>query len=400
MKARILYVDTGKEWGGGTNSLLLLARGLLQRGYRVDAAFTHDYAGTTGRVSKAFTDAGIAFHLLHPAASPWHKTLRELIRLALVFGRDWRETALHWIDCRLRVEPMARQLAALARESGATLLVGNNQPSSNREVLRAGQRAGLPVMLHVRKTTRLLPAERDLANSVARRIVCVSDSVRSHYIEQGLRADLCITVPNGIDPESTNLLPRGEARARLDLPMDAFVVGTVCSLLPLKCVDHLIEAFAAARPLLGARAVCVVIGEGRERSRLELLTRKLGVGDAVRFTGFRDDAVSLLPALDVFVLASRQEGMPRSILEAMLAERPVVAANVSGCRDVVTEGETGMLYPQGDVAQLAARLQTLAGDTALCRRMGERGRAVVMERYTLATHIDRMAAVIDEVAAQ
>jgi glycosyltransferase involved in cell wall biosynthesis len=400
MTAHILFVDTGKEWGGGTNSLLLLARGLRQRGHDVDVVFNHDYAGAAGRVSAAFGEAGIAFHLLPPpAASVWHKLARELTRLLLAFSPGGRDAALHRLERRLRVEPMAQRLAAQAKTTGATLLVGNNQPSSNQEVLRAGQLARLPVVLHVRKTTRLCAAERDLANAAARRIICVSDSVREHYLAQGLRADLCLTVPNGIDPAATHFLPREAARTRLDLPADDFVVGTVCSLLPLKCVDHLIEAFAAARPALGEQAVCVVIGEGRERGRLELLAAKLGIAAQVRFAGFQDDAAGLLPALDVFVLASRQEGMPRSILEAMLAERAVVAANVSGCRDVVIDGETGFLYPHGDVGQLAARLQSLAGDPAMRRRLGERGRAVVMERYTLSAHIERMAAVIDEVAA-
>lgn len=400
MKAQILFVDTGKEWGGGTNSLLLLARGLRQRGHEVGVVFNHDYAGAAGRVSAAFAEAGVAFHLLPPPAAGFgHRLARELTRLLFAFSRRWREAALRRLDRRLRVEPMARRLADLARATGATLLVGNNQPSSNQEVLRAGQLARLPAVLHVRKTTRLSAAERDLVNAAARRLVCVSDSVREHYLAQGLRADLCLTIPNGIDPAAIHFLPAAEARARLGLPADAFVVGTVCSLLPLKCVDHLLEAFAAARAALGADARCVVIGEGRERGRLALLAQTLGIAEQVRFAGFRDDAASLLPALDVFVLASRQEGMPRSILEAMLAERPVVAANVSGCRDVVADGETGLLYPHGDVSQLATRLRSLAGDADLRRRLGERGRAVVMERYTLAAHIERMAGAIAEAGA-
>lgn len=396
-KAHVLFVDTGKEWGGGTNSLLLLARGLKQRGYDIGAVFNYDYADASWHVSDDFTQADIEFHHLATTPCPWHKLARELVRVLLVFNAHWREAALRRLDRRLRIEPMARRLAALAQAMGVKLLIGNNQPSSNQEVLRAGQLAGLPVVLHVRKTTRLVAAERALVNDAAARIICVSESVREHYLAQGLRSDLCIAIPNGIDPATTSFLSRGEARARLRLPTEGFVVGTVCSLLALKCVDHLLEAFAAARLALGAAATCVVIGEGRERERLELLARKLGVADTVRFAGFHDDAASLLPALDVFVLASRQEGMPRSILEAMLAVLPVVAANVSGCRDLVVAGETGFLYPHGDVAQLATRLQALAADPALRQRLGERGRAIVMERYTLAAHIDRVAAVIDQV---
>lgn len=396
--AALLFVDTGREWGGGTNSLLLLATALKQRGHDVGVVFNHDYRGSAGPVSAAFGKAGIAFHLLLPVRQPWHKAARELVRLLLAFNRRWRASALHRLDRSLRMEPMAQRLAALARQAGATLMIGNNQPSSNQEVLRAGQLAQLPVVLHVRKTTHLAGAERALANAAARRIICVSDSVREHYLAQGLRPELCVTIANGIDPAATHLLPRAAARERLALPPEGFVVGTVCSLLALKCVDHLLAAFASALPALGEGAACVVIGDGRERGRLELLAAKLGIADSVRFAGFRADAASLLTALDVFALASRQEGMPRSILEAMLAERPVVAANVSGCRDLVADGETGLLYPHGDIAALSTRLQLLAADPAMRRRMGVRGREIVMERYTLAAHIERVAEVLETAA--
>ncbi len=394
MKPRVLFVDTGREWGGGTNSLLLLAGALVRRGYPVDAAFNHDYRGEAGTVGAAFARAGVGFHLLPPAPAGARKLARESLRLLLAFHRDGRARALDWLEARGRIAPMARRLAALAGRLGARLLVGNNQPSSNREVLLAGRLAGLPVVLHVRKTTDLNAAERELAASAARRIVCVSESVRAHYLAQGLPAGLCLTVPNGIDPEGVRFLARDEARAALGLPAGAFVVGTVCSLLPLKCVDHLLRAVAG---LPGVHLA--VIGDGPERGRLEALAGELALGDRCRFAGFRADAASLLPALDAFALASRQEGMPRSLLEAMLAGLPVLAADVPGCRDLVREGTTGFLYPHGDLAAMAGRLQALAADPALRRRLGEAGRADVLAHYSLAAHVDRVAAVIDGAAA-
>lgn len=399
MKPRVLFVDTGKEWGGGTNSLLLLAAGLLERGYGVAVAFLHDYSGAGGHVSEAFARAGIGFHCVAPEGGRRRKIAREVVRILLAFRRSWREAALNWLDRRLRIEPMARRIAELARKIDATLLVGNNQPSSNQEVLRAGQLARLPVALHVRKTTSLRPAERALANAAARKVICVSDSVRRHYIRHGLNADLCVTIPNGIDPAAAPPQSRETARQALGLTQQGFVVGTVCSLMPLKCVDHLLEAFAASLPALGAHATCAVIGDGAERGRLERLAAALDIAAQVRFAGFRDDAAALLPALDVFVLPSRQEGMPRSILEAMLAEVPVVAADVSGSRDIVVPEETGFLYPHGAVAQLASLLKHLAADPDRRQRFGARARGEVLARYTLVAHVDRVAAALDEAAA-
>jgi len=400
VKPHILFVDTGKEWGGGTNSLLLLVANLKARGYRVSAAFHHDYAGQGQSVGATFRQAGIDFHRLPVIRWKWHKLLRELLRALLFFDRRGRDALLARLDRVLRVGPAARQLANLARECNVDLLYGNNQPSSNQEVLEAGRRADLPVILHVRKTTRLQAVERDVANAHAARVICVSASVRRHYLAAGLNAERCLVVPNGIDPAACPLFDRAAARAQLALPDDAFVVGTLCSLLPLKCVEQLLQAFARMKVGTGGTPRCVVIGDGPERARLEALARTLGIADRCLFAGFRKDAAALLPAFDVFVLPSRQEGMPRSILEAMLAARPTLAADVAGCRDLVRHGETGFLYPHGDVDALAEHLRQLAADPALRQRLGETARAIVLAEYSLAAHVDRVAAVIDEVIGQ
>jgi glycosyltransferase involved in cell wall biosynthesis len=396
----ILFVDTGKEWGGGTNSLLLLCVNLKSRGYRVGAAFFHDYIGQGQNVGEAFRQAGIDFHLLPIIHRKWHKMLRELLRALLFLNRNWREALLARLDRLIRIEPAAKQLATLAREHQIDLLYGNNQPSSNQEVLRAGQMTHLPVVLHVRKTTQLTAAERDLVNIAARRVICVSDSVREHYLAQGLRPELCGTIANGIDPTATHFLPPAEARKQLALPADDFVIGTVCSLLPLKCVDQLLEAFARLKVGAGETPRCVVIGDGPERERLEALGKTLGIADRCRFAGFRKNAAELLQACDVFVLPSRQEGMPRSILEAMLAARPTLAAEVAGCRDLVRHGETGFLYPHGDVDALVDRLRQIAADPALRQRLGQTARKIVLAEYSLRTHVGRVAEVIDKILGQ
>lgn len=398
MMTHILFVDTGKEWGGGTNSLLLLTAGLVAQGYRVSTAFSHNYAGQDRSVGEAFRQTGATFHVIPSSSRKYHKLLRELVRALLFFHRGWRDIALARLDRVFRIIPAARQLADLARRQQADILIGNNQPSSNQAVLLAGCRIGLPVILHVRKTTHLQVTERDTTNANAAQIICVSESVRRHYLSEGLDNERCITIPNGIDPDALNLLDRDSARAQLAVPDEGFVVGTICSLLPLKCVDHLLAAFARLTAGGGRAARCVVIGDGPERTRLQTLSAELGIAEYCLFTGFLSDAATLLKGFDVFVLASRQEGMPRSILEAMLASRPVVAANVAGCRDLVRPGQTGFLYPHGDVDGLAEYLERLADDPSLRQRQGEAARTIVQTEYSLAAHINQIATVINRVA--
>lgn len=114
-------------------------------------------------------------------------------------------------------------------------------------------------------------------------------------------------------------------------------------------------------------------------------------GRRLRLLGYRDDVPALMRAADIFVLPSHREGMPRSIIEAMLTGLPVVATDIRGCREEVVDGETGLLVPVGDAEALAASLQRLAADATLRRRLGRAGlaraRAVFDERDVVQRQI-------------
>ena len=113
------------------------------------------------------------------------------------------------------------------------------------------------------------------------------------------------------------------------------------------------------------------------------------LGPRFRRLGYRTDVARLLAAADVFALPSHFEGLPMSVIEAMLCGLPVVATDISGPREMVVAGETGLLVPPGTVDPLAAALQALAGDPARRARMGEAGRARALEHYTEAKVVGR-----------
>ncbi len=106
-----------------------------------------------------------------------------------------------------------------------------------------------------------------------------------------------------------------------------------------------------------------------------------GLGDRLRRLGYRTDVFAMLAAADIFALPSYTEGLPMSVIEAMLTGLPVVATNIRGPREQVVEGETGFLVPPRKVAPLAAALRRLAGDAALRSRMGAAGRARALALY-------------------
>jgi glycosyltransferase involved in cell wall biosynthesis len=142
-----------------------------------------------------------------------------------------------------------------------------------------------------------------------------------------------------------------------------------------------VRALAAVRdPAFMSR----IVGDGPERPALEAEIRAAGLLQRVELAGERRDVPQLLEDADVFVLSSRSEGAPLSILEAMAAGLPVVASAVGGVPEIVDDGTTGLLVPPGDAGALAAALERLLADPALRSRLGGAGWERVRERFDLA----------------
>ena len=174
---------------------------------------------------------------------------------------------------------------------------------------------------------------------------------------------------------------RERTRASLGIASGQFVLGNVGRLAPPKVPSDLIHAFVCAsrvRP----EARLVLVGDGPLRGEVESLVARLGVSGRVALLGLRRDVPDLMAAFDAFVFASRWEGLPRTILQAMAAGLPVVATRVDGVPDAVDDGETGYLVPPGDVPTLADRMLRLMATPELGRALGRAGQARVDEFST------------------
>lgn len=399
---RILLLDTGKEWGGGTNSMIELLKRIDRQRFDITALFYRDYRkGSGSTLSAELAAIGIPLRILAPTAPPWwEKPAKELAR-ALGFGNRERARRLVFaVERRTRVEPMAKRIAAEIRRGGFDLLYMNNQPGSNVEGYLAAAETGIPAVQHCRIEPQLTPAVVALTKAHAARIICVSDGVRDTLVGAGIGVPPCLTVHNGID--CNQALPDAAetraARAAWGFPADAVVVGTVGQLIARKRVADLIHAVARLRrdePTLDLRIV--VVGEGREAEPLAQLAGSLGIADRVLLTGFDPQPLRLVAAMDIFALCSASEGLPRVILEAMLLKRPVVASSIVGSRELVADGETGLLYPCGDIAALTTALTRLAGDDALRQRMGEAGERRVREHFSIERYVAGVESALAEV---
>jgi glycosyltransferase involved in cell wall biosynthesis len=125
-----------------------------------------------------------------------------------------------------------------------------------------------------------------------------------------------------------------------------------------------------------------LIGDGPLEEKLRVQAGRLGLTGRVHFRGFSENPAAALAGAQIFVLASRSEAFPYSILEAMRAGLPVVATRVGGVPEAVVEGETGFLIPSGDPSVLADRLARLITDAALRARFGQNGRERYLRRFT------------------
>jgi len=193
--------------------------------------------------------------------------------------------------------------------------------------------------------------------------ICVSQRERADGLRaRTCRADRTVVIPNAVDVDAYPQSPLERAVPRL------ISVGRLAA---PKDWSTLLSALTELDPETFAELV--IVGDGPERERVEHEVKMRSLG-RLRLLGERDDVPDLLSDADVFVLASRSEGLPLSVVEAMAAGLPVVASDVGGLHELVRNGETGVLVPPGDPAALADALRPLLVDRELRRRLGSAGR--------------------------
>ena len=203
-----------------------------------------------------------------------------------------------------------------------------------------------------------------------------------------------IAIGNGRDP--THFRPDPDARARiraeLGVPPDRVVVVCVSRLVRHKGYPELLAA------MRDVAAELWVVGERLSSDHgedLEPYFADAGLGDRLRRLGYREDVPAILAAADIFVLPSHFEGLPMSVIEAMLCGLPVVATDIRGPREQVVDGETGFLVAPMCQHPLGAVLAKLAIDPSLRRRLGEAGRARALALYdeskVISRALDRLA---------
>lgn len=217
------------------------------------------------------------------------------------------------------------------------------------------------------------------------RVIAVSRTVEQRLIRSGVPSQRVEVIPNAWGRSGTPL-SKAAARAQLQLVDGPPLLGWVGRLSKEKGADIFIDTLARLKHL-PLRAS--MVGDGPERVALRARAAQLGVADRITWHGLVPGAGALMPAFDLFVLSSRTEGTPISLLEAMAATVPVVVTSVGGVPDVVTERE-GWLTPP-DPVQLAAAIEAALGNQDEMRRRALAAAARLQQQFSVEPWVERHA---------
>jgi glycosyltransferase involved in cell wall biosynthesis len=350
-KPTVLLLNTTFKKEGPAETLLGIARELRDR-FRIVAACL----ASGGPTEQAMNALGIPTHNMR---MPFPLDPRGVARLSTLIEKE-RIALLH---CQLLRGEVIGTLAAMRSGPVKTVVVVHNT-DPYRDPGRFPLRAAL---------SRWALRRAD-------RVVAVSQSV----------ADFAVSVQR-VSPDRLDVIPNGnDVPLSVTGPVGRLVVGTAGRLDRQKGIDVLLDAMVrVVSEVVGARLL--VAGTGPLRRRLERQAERLGLGDTVRFLGFLDDMESFWSSLDVFVLPSRWEGLPRVVQEAMGRALPVVATDVPGTVELVEDGKDGLIVPCEDSTALAQALVDLLREPQRGIALGRQGRHKMETQYTVKLMAERYA---------
>ena len=231
-------------------------------------------------------------------------------------------------------------------------------------------------------------------------MVALTEGERRDYIQFNLcPEEKTATIHSGVDigpflADPNSYRETSEQKRALGLKAEHPVIGTVGWLLPIKGPMVLLNAFGIVRQEYPGLQL-VYVGKGDMREVLEAEAERMVADGSVHFLGWREDIHRIIPAFDLFVLPSLNEGMGRVLVEAMAAGKPIVASDTGGIPDLVIHEHNGLLVPPGDVSSLSDAIAWMLRNPDQAERMGRNG-GKECSRYTLETMLEKVDGLYQE----
>ncbi|MCK4402006.1 glycosyltransferase, partial [bacterium] len=236
-----------------------------------------------------------------------------------------------------------------------------------------------------------------LLKHVPKKIIALSKEVKHHtQKELNLGEDRVSLIYNASDLSRLNLsVNKQEKKREFGIDENCRVVGTVGRLVELKGYPYFIKAASLILQKFSQKMKFLIVGDGYMQKELRNMANGLGIANKIIFVGQRKDVPEILHILDIFVLTSYYEGLPRSIIEAQACGVPVVATNVGGTPEVVINDKTGILVPPKDEKAIAKAVIDLLTNKDKAGRMGNAGRELVQKQFDAPVFIKRTEAIFE-----
>jgi glycosyltransferase involved in cell wall biosynthesis len=237
---------------------------------------------------------------------------------------------------------------------------------------------------------RLYLRVEDFLTRFANTVIPNSESGKDYLISRGIKADRIKVIYNGINTQrlNTSNIPVTQIKKEMNLPPNGVLVGISASLIPLK--DH--STFLKAARLVSAeipQTRFAILGDGPLRNSLEQVSRDLGIDSCMKFLGNQVNVAPYLSAFDILCLCSAEpEGCSNAILEAMALGKPVIATDAGGNRELIENGETGLLVPIKNPEALAEAIISCIKKPDITQKMGEQAEIIFKERFSLERMLD------------
>jgi glycosyltransferase involved in cell wall biosynthesis len=355
----ILQINSGSGWSGGQYQVLLLSRGLMERGHHVVIVCPPGSA-----LAEKASKAGL---VVEPIRMRGEWDLKAVYDLCRVLRRHRIEVInTH----KPKTQTLARMAASLARVP----------------VVVATRRVSFPLRQHL--LTRL-----KWVTGVAR-IIAVSKKVEEVLIRSGVPSEKAVTIYGAIDLKRFHpgLDDRG-IRREFELDEMTPVVGKVADYRPWKGYQVFLEAAALILSEMPEVRFFAIGKKMPHYDEMLNMARRLGIERQVVFTGFRDDVERFYRMMAVSVnCATEGEGLPGVLRESLAMEVPVVATDVGGSREVVMDGETGLIVPPSDPKAMAQAILRLLKDPELRLKMGRYGHKRMEEQFSIDAMVNQTEA--------
>lgn len=398
---RVLFVEasSGGVVGGSLTGLVHLIRGLDRNRFEPAIVLYERKA-----IEPELEALGVPVHHVSRRRMPKGHALLQYdgyhraksvsaVRSVLRLGRQTLRVAVEEL-------PAAARLARVIQEVGADVVHLGNGVRANFDGVLACWLTRTPCVCHVKGFEKYANRERWAARHIDA-LVCMTEAVRAHCAEHGVRGRTTHVVYDALDEAA--FAPHRDAaamRAELGITNGAPCIGVIGNIQEWKGQAVLVEAMARIVEEVPKAHAFIVGGVHRAgtayNERLTQRIQELRLNGALSATGFRRDVADVINALDVVVHTSvRPEPFGRVILEGMLLGKPVVASAAGGVPELIRDGETGFLTPPGDAARLAERLIPLLRDATLRLRIGEQARTWAREHFSLQRHVATMSTIYE-----